>query len=56
MPVLGSPDLAVGIACTLPVLEMADRLDLLQDLVADGLDDTFDPHGCPGFDLPEVLA
>lgn len=37
MPVLSSPDPAVGIACALPVLEMADRLDSLQDLVADGL-------------------
>lgn len=39
MPVLSAPDPTVGIACTLPVLEMADRLDTLQDLVADGLDD-----------------
>ena len=39
MPVLSSPDPTVGFACTLPVLEMADRLDTLQDLVADGLDD-----------------
>ena len=39
MPVLSSPDPTVGIACALPVLEMADRLDSLQDLVADGLGD-----------------
>jgi hypothetical protein len=39
VPVLSSPDPVVGIACTLPVLEMAERLDTLQDLVADGLDD-----------------
>ena len=39
MPVLSSPDPTVGIACTLPVHEMADCLDSLQDLVADGLDD-----------------
>ena len=38
MPVLSSPDASVGIACTLPVLEMADRLDSLQDLVAHSLD------------------
>ena len=39
MPVLSSPDPTVGIACALPVLEMADRLDSLQDLVADSLDE-----------------
>ena len=39
MPVLSSPDPSVGIACALPVLEMADRLDSLQDLVADSLDE-----------------
>lgn len=39
MPVLSSPDATVGIACALPVLEMADRLDTLQDLVADALDE-----------------
>ena len=39
MPVLSSPDATVGKACALPVLEMADRLDCLQDLVADGLED-----------------
>lgn len=32
-------DAPVGTACALPVLEMAARLDSLQDLVADGLDD-----------------
>ena len=37
MPVLSSPDATVGIACALPVLEMADRLNSLQDLVADSL-------------------
>ena len=37
MPVLSSPDATVGLACALPVLEMADRLDSLQDLVADNL-------------------
>jgi hypothetical protein len=39
VPVLSSPDSTVGIACTLPVLEMAVCLDSLQDLVADSLDD-----------------
>ena len=39
MPVLSSPDPSVGIACSLPVRDMADRLDSLQDLVADGLDE-----------------
>ena len=39
MPVLSSPDPTVGIACALPVLEMAHGLDSLQDLVADGLDE-----------------
>jgi hypothetical protein len=39
VPVLSSPDPSVGITCSLPVLEMADRLDSLQDLVADGLDE-----------------
>ena len=39
MHVLSSPDATVGTACALPVLEMAARLDSLQDLVADGLDD-----------------
>ena len=39
MPVLSSPDPTVGIACALPILEMANRLDSLQDLVGDGLDD-----------------
>ena len=39
VPVLSSPDPTVGIACILPVLEMADRLDMLHDLVADGLGD-----------------
>ena len=39
MPVLSSPDSTVGIACALPVLEMASRLDSLQDLVACGLDE-----------------
>ena len=39
MPVLSSPDPTVGIACSLPVLEMAFSLDSLQDLVADGLDE-----------------
>jgi len=39
VPVLSSPDPTVGIACAVPVLEMAVRLDSLQDLVADGLDE-----------------
>jgi hypothetical protein len=39
VPVLSSPDATVGIACALPVLEMASRLDSLQDLVACGLDE-----------------
>jgi hypothetical protein len=39
VPVLSSPDATVGIACALPVLEMAIRLDSLQDLVACGLDE-----------------
>jgi len=39
VPVLSSPDPTVGIACSLPVLEMAFGLDSLQDLVADGLDE-----------------
>jgi hypothetical protein len=37
VPVLSSPDATVGIACALPILEMADRLDSLQDLVAGNL-------------------
>jgi hypothetical protein len=39
VPVLSAPDPSVGIACRLPILDMADRLDSLQDLVADGLDE-----------------
>ena len=39
MPVLSAPDPTVGITCSLPVLEMADSLDSLQDLVANSLDD-----------------
>jgi hypothetical protein len=39
VPVLSSPDATVEIACALPVLEMASRLDSLQDLVACGLDE-----------------
>jgi hypothetical protein len=39
VPVLSSPDASVRIACSLPVLEMADRLDSLQDLVAHSLDE-----------------
>jgi hypothetical protein len=39
VPVLSSPDANVGTACALPVVEMADRLDSLQDLVAVGLDE-----------------
>ena len=38
MPVLSSPDPSVGIACRLPILDMAHRLDSLQDLVAHGVD------------------
>jgi len=37
MRVLSSPDASAGIACALPMLEMADRLDSLQDLVGDRL-------------------
>jgi len=39
VPVLSAPDATIGIACTLPVLEMAHRLDSLQDLVAHSLDE-----------------
>jgi hypothetical protein len=39
VPDLSSPDATIGIACALPVLEMADHLDTLQDLVADALDE-----------------